>query len=81
MRSIGFICVLGGNRRKKMAENDFQKITHKKSKGAKGGKNDQLYAGEDGDSFVQVLVALSSYFFSKPLPGISCFLLPPYMSF
>uniref|UniRef100_A0A9J2PAM1 J domain-containing protein n=1 Tax=Ascaris lumbricoides TaxID=6252 RepID=A0A9J2PAM1_ASCLU len=33
---------------RRVTENEFQKITHKKSKGCKGGKSEQIIADEDG---------------------------------
>ncbi|KHN86429.1 hypothetical protein Tcan_17165 [Toxocara canis] len=46
---------------RRMTENDFQKITHKKSKGCKGGRSGQVIADEDGLTGNQALDASSRF--------------------
>uniref|UniRef100_A0A158PNY3 DnaJ homolog dnj-5 (inferred by orthology to a C. elegans protein) n=1 Tax=Anisakis simplex TaxID=6269 RepID=A0A158PNY3_ANISI len=46
---------------KRVTENEFQKITHKKNKGCKGNKNEQIILDEDGISGNQAVDASSRF--------------------
>lgn len=56
---------------KRTGENEFQKITHKKSKGGKGGKNEQIITDEDGIAGNQAVDASSRFDVLQSLGGQS----------